>query len=203
MKRISITVGLILIAGFLVSWHRQDSREPKARIPDFPLKALGQPSATRAGLFVSRDGAITRYTVHVGPEALPEWVSQMADERIGKGENVEYECELYPDGSEVYEIYRLIDGREKQLSVHADRTVKYLGRQMDEKELPERVGATLRGLKSFFPEKIICKEGPGFVEYHIRGRIGGAPHRVRISGDGRLIAVQKKVPAEIELAIQE
>ena len=203
MKRMSIPLALAAITIVLSAWRLQDSREPKARIPDFPMKALALPSATRAGMFVSRDGTITRYTVHVGPEAIPEWVSRMADERIGKGEDLEVEMELYPDGSEVFELYRMIDGREKQLSVHADKTVKYLGRQVDEKDLPDKVGATLRGIRAFAPEKIIFKEGPRFSEVHVRGRIAGVPHRVRISGDGRLISVQKKVPAEVELAIQE
>jgi len=203
MKRMTIALVLALVAGLLVAWQGQDSREPKARIPGFTMRALAEPSATRAGMFVSRDGTITRYAVHVGPDALPEWVGKVADERIGKGEDLEYECELYPDGSEVFEIYRMVDGREKQLSVHADRTVKYIGRQLDEKDLPDRVGATLRGIKAFVPEKIIFKEGPKFSEVHVRGRIAGTPHRVRISGDGRLLSIQKKVPAEIELAIQE
>ena len=203
MKRMSIPLALAAITIVLSAWRLQDSREPKARIPDFPMKALAHPSATRAGMFVSRDGTITRYTVRVGPEAIPEWVSRMADERIGKGEDLEYEMELYPDGSEVFELYRRIDGREKQLSVHADKTVKYLGRQVDEKDLPDKVGATLRGIRAFAPEKIVVKEGPKFSEVHVRGRIAGVPHRVRISGDGRLISVQKKVPAEVELAIQE
>ena len=202
MKK-SIALGLFLVVAALVAWRGQDSREPKARIPDFPMKALAQPTASRAGLFVSRDGTITRYAVHVGPEVFPEWVSKMADERIGKGEDLDYECELYPDGSEVFEIYRMIDGREKQLSVHADRSVKYLGRQLDEKDLPDRVGATLRGIKAFAPEKIIFKDGPKFAEYHIRGRIASVPHRLRISSDGRLLSLQRKIPAEVELAVQE
>jgi len=203
MKRMTVPLALAAAAAVLGAWQVQDSREQKARIPEFPMKALAHPSATRAGMFVSRDGTITRYTVHVGPDAIPEWVSRMADERIGKGEDLEYEMELYPDGSEVFEIYRMIDGREKQLSVHADKNVKYVGRQVDEKDLPDRVAATLRGVRAFAPEKIIFKEGPRFSEVHVRGRIAGVPHRVRISGDGRLISVQQKVPAEVELAIQE
>ena len=200
MKKISIALTLTLIAGALAAWQ---SQETKARIPDFPMKALAMQGATRANFFISKDGTITRYAVHVGPEAMPEWITTMADEKIGKGEDLEYEMELYPDGSEVFELYRRIDGREKQLSVHADKTVKYLGRQVDEKDLPDKVGATLRGIRAFAPEKIVVKEGPKFSEVHVRGRIAGVPHRVRISGDGRLISVQKKVPAEVELAIQE
>ena len=199
MKKTSIALALVLIAGSL-AWQSQESRP---RIPDFPMKALASPSAVRANFFISRDGTITRYTVHVGPEALPEWITKMADEKIGKGNDLDYEIELYPDGSEVYEVYRRIDGRELQLSVHADRTVKYVGRELDPKELPEKVAAAMRGVKGFIAEKCIHKEGPKFVEVHIKGSIGGLPHRLRISGDGRLLSVQRRLPGEFEVAVQE
>lgn len=200
MKRTSIALSLALIAGALAAWQTQESR---ARIPDFPMKALTSPSAVRASFFVSRDGTITRYAVHVGPEELPDWITKMADEKLGRGQDLDYEAELYPDGSEVYEIYRRVDGREMQLSVHADRSIKYIGRELDPKELPEKVAASMRGVKGFIAEKCIYKEGPKFSEVHIKGSVGGLPHRVRISGDGRLLSIQRRLPGEIEVALQE
>lgn len=205
MKWTAITLALTLAAGSLIAWTLQDpSQDPgRARIPEFPMKALATPGATKANFFVSRDGTITRYAVHVGPEALPEGMSKLADEKIGKGRDLAYEAELYPDGSEVYEIYRKVDGREKQLSVHADRSVKYIGTEVEEKDLPAKVGAILRGVKGFTMDKCMFKEGPQFAEFHVQGWIGASPHRVRISGDGRLLSVQRKVPAEVEVAVQE
>jgi hypothetical protein len=200
MKKISIALALTLIAGALAAWQ---SQETKARIPEFPMKALAMAGATRANFFISKDGTITRYAVHVGPEAMPEWITKMADEKIGKGEDLEYEMELYPDGSEVFEVYRKVQGKEMQLSVHADKSVKYVGREMDPKELPGKVGAGLRGVKGFTAEKAMFKEGPKFAEYHIKGNLGGTPHRVRLSGDGRLLSVQRKLAGEFELAVQE
>jgi len=200
MKQISIALALALIAGSLAAWQSQDS---KARIPEFPMKALASPGASKASFFVSRDGTITRYAVHVGPEAMPEWITKTADEKIGKGEDLEYEVELYPDGSEVYEVYRKVDGREMQLSVHADRSVKYVGKQLDVKDLPEKVGAALRGVKGFTAEKCMFKEGPKFAEVHVKGNVAGAPHRVRLSGDGRLLSVQRRIAGEVEVAVQE
>lgn len=200
MKKIPVALALALIAGTLAAWQSQES---KARIPAFPMKALASPGATRANFFVSKDGTITRYAVHVGPDAMPEWITKMADEKLGRGEDFEYEMELYPDGSEVYEVYRKVDGREKQLSVHHDKSVKYVGKQLDEKELPEKIGAALRGVKGFTAEKCMFKEGPRFAEYHIKGTLGGSPHRIRLSGDGRLLSVQRKVAGEVEVAVQE
>jgi hypothetical protein len=182
----------------------QDSRNfPEARIPAFPMKALSSPAAKKAGIFVSKDGTITRYTVHLDREGVPPWLHDMADEKIGKGDDLAYEAELYPDGSEVYEIYRMVAGKEKQLSVEKDRTVKYVGTQVGETELPDRVQATLQGVKGFFFEKCILKEGPRFGEYHVKGMLRGVPHRIRIATDGRLLAVQRRIPAEFEVAVQE
>jgi len=200
MKKTPIALALTLIAGSLAAWQSQESR---ARIPDFPMKALAGPGARRANFFVSKDGTITRYAVHVGPEALPDWITKMADEKIGMGEDLDYEVELYPDGSEVYEVYRRVDGREKQLSVHADRSVKYVGKEFDPKELPDKVHAALRGIKGFIAEKCMFKEGPKFAEYHIKGSLGGSPHRIRLSSDGRLLSLQRRLPGEIEVAVRE
>lgn len=182
---------------------RQDSRLPEARIPEFPMKALASPAATKAGVFISKDGTITRYAVHLGREAMPEWIHAMADEKIGKGEDLTYEAELYPDGSEVYEIYRKVGEKEKQLSIHRDRSLKYLGTQLEERELPDKVRTTVKGVKGFTVEKCIFKEGPSFAEYHLRGMIGGVHHRIRIAPDGNLIAIQRRIPAEFEVSVQE
>jgi hypothetical protein len=200
MKRTSIALALVVIVASLAAWQSESS---KARIPDFPMKALAGPGARRANFFVSKDGTITRYAVHVGPEALPEWITRMADEKIGKGEDLDYEVELYPDGSEVFEVYRRVDGRERQLSVHADRSVKYIGQEFDPKELPDKVRAALRGVKGFITEKCVFKEGPKFAEVHIKGSLGGSPHRLRLSADGRLLSLQRRLPGEIEVAVQE
>jgi hypothetical protein len=204
----------LVIVGASVAWLtvarpwtqslRQSRAASEARIPEFPLKALSSPAAIKAGLFVSKDGTLLRYAVDVGREGVPDWLHAMADEKIGKGEDVVYEAELYPDGSEVYEVYRMIGGKEVQLSVdHRDRSVKYIGTQLVEKQLPEKIRATLGGVDGFEAEKIIFKEGPRFAEYHVKGKIGGVPHRVRIGGDGKLLSVQRRIPAEIEVAVQE
>jgi hypothetical protein len=183
----------------------QESRLlPDNRIPDFAMKALAAPTASKAGLFISKDGAITRYAVHLGREDVPVYLHSMADEKIGKGEDITYEAEIYPDGSEVYEIYRRVEGKEKQLSIlHRDRSVKYVGTQMEEKEIPERVQATLKNVKGFTFDKCMFKEGPRFAEYHVKGTIAGTPHRVRIGRDGNLLSIQRRIVGDYEVAVQD
>jgi len=183
----------------------QDSRLlPDNRIPEFTMKAMAAPTASKVGLFIAKDGAITRYSVHLGREDVPIYLHSMADEKIGKGEDIAYEAEIYPDGSEVYEIYRRINGKEKQLSVqHRDRSVKYIGTQLEEKEVPEKVQATLKTIKGFRVEKVIYKEGPRFAEYHVKGSMAGTPHRVRIGRDGNLLTVQRRITGDYEVVVQD
>lgn len=205
MPKLSGALVLSLVfAGVLARLDGQDRSELReARIPEFPRKALASPHATKAGVFVSKDGRMTRWAVHLRREGMPEWLHEMADKEIGKGEDLDYEAELYPDGSEVFEIYRRVDGREKQLSVHVDRTVKYVGTEVPISDLPEKVRSTLKETRDFVAERCIHKQGPAFSEYQVKGMMGGSSCRVRIGPDGRRIAVQRKVPAELEVAVQE
>ena len=87
-------------------------------------------------------------------EGLPDWVHEMADEKLGKGEDVEYEIEVYPDGSEVYEVYRTVDGREKQLSVKPDRTVYYIGTELNRTSPTSCARSTASTRGSAWPRKV-------------------------------------------------
>ena len=207
-----LSVLLIIGSGFVVLGLAalafglgQDSRTLQDnRIPDFALKALSAPTASKASIFIAKDGTITRYAVHLGREDVPVYLHSMADEKIGKGEDIAYEAEIYPDGGDVYEIYRRVGGKEKQLSIlHRDRSVKYVGTQLEEKEIPEKIQATLKNVKGFTFEKCIHKEGPHFSEYHLRGSIAGTPHRVRIDRDGNLLAVHRRIAGDYEVAVQD
>lgn len=173
---------------------------PKPRIPEFPLKALASAHAKQANFFVSREGVITRYSIHVTREALPDWMHTIADERLGKGKDVGYEIEQYPDGSEVYEIYRDVNGTEKAVSARRDRMVQYIGTPMALKDLPSTAHKGLASVADFKAEKAMIKEGQRFYEIHVTGTLNGAPGRVRLSNTGEILSVQRKVPAEVEVA---
>lgn len=178
-----------------------ESREGQAhvRIPEFIWKALSSPGATKLGLWTGSEGQILRYSVHVDKGAMPEWIHALADQKIGKGEDLEYEIEIYPDGAEVYEIYRRVDGLEKQLSVKADKTVYYIGTEVEPGRLPDAAASALRTMKGVTVGKIVLKEGPSASEIHVKAVQEGAPVRLRMSKSGRLLAVQRKIAAEIEV----
>jgi len=216
--RIWITVGLSMATGALGGFFLasgQDSRDRNAprtwepaqdsallKMPAFPWRALSSPLARKASLWTTPDGRLSRYTVGVDKSALPDWVPAMADARLGRGPDLECEIELYPDGSEVYEIYRKVDGRDRQISVKADRSLYYVGTEQDAGKLPEAVAAAIRGLKDVVVEHCMLKEGPQVAEYHLRATVEKAPCRIRVSKDGALVAVQRRIPAEVEVPLK-
>jgi hypothetical protein len=173
------------------------------RIPPFAFEALRSPHARSAKFTLGPDGKITKYTVYVAREALPGWTHKAADEILGRGEDVVYEVEVYDDGSEVFEITRKVNGRLRELSVRSDARLMYVERQLEAKELPAAVASALRNVDGFLPERYAVKEGPGLTEYQAWGQKDGAPHRVRLARDGRLVAVQKSLRAEFELGLRE
>ena len=213
MVRLGWALGLSLLAcGVLVA--TQDSRDKKTgtwesrksadlhKVPPFAWQALSSPTAKKAGIWTSADGRMTRYSVHVDKAGVPDWLHAMADAQLGRGADLDYEVEVYPDGSEVYEIYRKVDGRERQLSVKADRTVYYVGIEHDADKLPEAVSTAIKDLKGLTVQKCMLKEGPTVAEYHLGATLNQATCRVRISKDGQLLAVQRKMQAEVEVPLK-
>ena len=209
---VSIAVGA---AGGYVLAASQDSRDRQGpgtwestqasdlvKIPAFPWQALSSPLARKASLWTTADGRWSRYTVEVDKSALPDWVHAMADARLGRGPDLRYEIERYPDGGEVYEVYRKLDGREAQLSVKPDRSLYYVGTEQAADKLPEAVAAAIKTLPGVVVEHCVLKEGPTVAEYHLKATVEKAPCRIRVSKDGKLIAVQRKLPAEVEVPLK-
>lgn len=180
------------------TWESKDG-QAHVRLPEFVWKALSSPHAKKANFWTGPDGQLLRYTVYVERGGIPDWVHAMADERLGKGEDLEFELEVYPDGSNVYEIYRKIDGLEKQLSVKADRSLFYIGTEQPADKLPEPVSSVIRDMKDLKISKCVFKEGKNVSEYHLKATRDGVPCRIRISKAGRLIAIQRRIPADVEV----
>lgn len=180
---------------------QEPAAKEQGKLHPFIAKALASPHALKTNFFVSEEGRLIRSSVHVKKGGLPDWVHSMADEKIGAGDDMEYEIEVYPDGSEVYEIYRKVGGKERQLSVKTDRGIYYIGSEIEPERLPKAVAATLEKLEHFEMASCVSKEGATFHEYHVKGMLDGQPVRARIAKDGRLISVQKRLPSEIEVEV--
>lgn len=201
MKTLIATI--VLIAGY--SALAQDPLEPcetsDAKLPKFIMEALSSPHALKAKLYVGKDGTIDRSKVFLARAGMPEWIHAVADEKLGKGEDVSYEAEVYADGTEVFEVVRRIDGKPKKISVRRDKTVRYVETTVDKASAPAEVAATLAKLEGFQADEWRRREGDNLSEFHVRGSVVGIPHRARLRADGTLLAVDKHLAAELEVAI--
>jgi hypothetical protein len=185
----------------LVLLQAQDHPEPaQARLPQFIMDALASPFAVRAVLYIAKDGSIERSKVVLQRAGMPDWIHEVADRKLGKGDDVSFEAETYPDGSEVYEVTRRVDGRPKKLSVRRDRTVRYVETTVDRASVPPSILESLAKLDVFRPEEWLKREGET-VEYHVRGSVAGFPHKARMREDGTLKSFARNLPAEVEVSL--
>ena len=177
---------------------REESRKPT--LPRFIVEALSSPYAIKARLHVSRDGTIERAKVCLTREGMPEWTHDLADQKLGKGEDVSYEVEVYEDGTEVYEICRQVDCYPQKVSMHRDRNILYVETGVDASSVIEAIATTLSKIPGFKPEEYYQRESDGTVEYHVVGTILGIPHRARIMADGTLRVLEKQLAAELDVS---
>ena len=176
--------------------------EPQGAGPKFSkfiTDALNSPHALKGKLYVSRDGTVERSKVYLKKEGLPDWTHQVADEKLGKGEDIAYEVEVYGDGTEVFEIARMVKGKPKKLSLRRDRQVRYVESIVDRTSVPAPVLATVTKIEGFHVGEFHHREGEHLSEFHARGTISGVPHRAQIRADGSLLSLSRPLPAEMEV----
>ena len=176
----------------------QESR--KAKLHKFILDALASPYALKARLHVGRDGTIDRASVCMAREGMPDWTHTVADEKLGQGEDISYQVEVYEDGTQVYEICRQVDCYPQKVSIRQDRNILYVETGVDASAVVEAVSTTLDKIPGFKPEEYARRDLDGTMEYCVTGTILGIPHRARINADGTLRCLEKQVAAEVDVA---
>jgi hypothetical protein len=173
----------------------------EGKIPKFIMEALTSPHAMKAKLYITKDGSIDRSKVVLQREGMPEWTHPIAEDKLGTGEDVSYEAEVYADGTAVYEICRMVDGKPKKVSIRRDKSVRYIEMTIERDAVPEEVAATVAKLQGFKADEWRRREGENLSEVHVRGSVAGIPHRARLKSDGTLLSVDKHLAAEVEVSI--
>lgn len=174
------------------------------QVPDFPLVALQGPHAQRARVYVDTDGSFYKFAIYVGRDGVPSWVLAMADEKIGRGEDKEFELEEYVSGARVFEITRIIDGREVEIAIRADKTFLYVerkGEPGDLSALPPEVKIAVDQIDGFTPNRVVIKEGPHTPRaIKVEGTIGEEQHAHYFAPDGQRMKSRRTLPAVVVLA---
>ena len=173
---------------------------PELRIPQFPFAALQGPYVRSAKLYIDATGVVTKTAVLVEPEALPSWVLVELDERVGEGKDLRFEIEQYRGGDRVYEITREIDGHTIELALRADRSFKYMVRDIALETAPVPTLKTARAVEGFVPQRASHKKGPGLEYYSFEGVRQGRAYAVRVDPAGVLLDKRKIIKAQ--LAVQ-
>ncbi len=173
------------------------------RLPAFPLEALRGPHALRAKLYFEADGALGKVSIYVSRAGIPDWVHAMADQELGKGEEVEFEVEQYANGDTVYEVTRRVGGKRIELSVRStDRKKLYLERKdLTLDSLPPPVKQTVAGVAGFTGKEVELKEtgDPATSLYEVEGELAGAPVKLCVTPAGKLTATRRGFPAVVQL----
>ncbi len=199
-----LVVAVALALGPLAFAQEPPQAAKETTLPKFPkfiMDALGSPHVLKAKIYVLRDGTIERSKVYVKREGIPDWAHAVADDKLGKGDDLAYEVEVYADGTEVFEIARLVGMKPKKVSIRRDRQVRYVETIVDKAAVPAAVAATLGRIDGFRAVEVHRREGENLTEFDVRGIMGGTPHRVMIRADGSLHALSRHVSAEMDVAV--
>ncbi len=172
-------------------------------VPQGPREVLFDPNVERARLYFEDGGNVAKYTAYVEAKALPAWVVQMANEKLGPGEDLEWEIEYYGADKQVYEVTRRTADGIREISVGDDRTVFYLHFVIEPSELPDAVRERVQQFAGLKMTEAARKEyTDGAVRYLVRGEFHGENHRMLLSDTGELLAHTRAVPAVIEVPVR-
>lgn len=174
-------------------------------VPEGPRDVLFAENVERATLYFDAEGNVAKYTAYVKATAIPAWVVQMADEKLGPGDDVEWEVEYYGADHKVYEVTRkLPDGGVKVLSASDDRQLFYVQTELQPSAvLPEPVSKRISEINGFKLTQLSRKEyGDGTVTYQARGLLSGQDHQLTLSDSGELRYHTRSVPAKIEIPVR-
>lgn len=197
-------VGAILFFVSSVVWflgcasmNRTTSQIPKPAIPEFVMQPLHSQKVHKAKVYTHADGSFRKFSIYVDATSLPAWVITIADEKIGKGEPKSCEIEQYQDGTKVYEVTRIIDGKAVEIAIKEDRTVHYLEKQLFEEELPATIKAAIAKLTGFVFQEAEVKEISNAKLYEIEGTMGDAWWSFEIDEKGEIKRRTLLLPAKL------
>ncbi len=180
---------------------------PRQIASAFILQALKSKSSSRAKFYLSADGKLQKTTVYVDKSFVPTWAFQMADKMLGAGDDKEYEVEEYGTGDHVYEITRIVNGKELELALRVnDQKALYIEHEgLSHTELPAPVKKALVQIKGFTVTTVTRAErnldaAKHTIEYSVKGTLAGQPTTVRFAENGRELERRKALAAEVELS---
>jgi hypothetical protein len=203
MSRLDLPILAMGVVAFLFAGCESAQRSaPQVGVPAYILEGLKKPGAEKAKVYVDSAGHLVKYEVYIDCKGVPEWVMKMADDKLGQGESRPCEMERYADGDEVYEVTRIVEGKERELSVKTNQTLKYIERSMTPEELPEAIKATVAKVAGFQLEEAAFKEGPMLTLFVLKGKKEGRAYRLEIQKGGELSRESQILQGEVVVDVK-
>lgn len=173
------------------------------RVPEFPWAALKGPHAVKVKVYVAPDGSFAKWTVHVTRAGMPEWVHPIADQELGKGEDVEYEVEQYASGDTVYELTRRVGGKRIEVSLRStDHKRVYIERKdLELDALPAPVKQAVASVAGFVAKACSTKTyvSPASTLHEVEGELAGAPYTIFVTPEGKITVRRTTLTAEVKV----
>jgi len=159
-------------------------------------------AADRLELQVDEHGRAVEYEYHIAPDAVPGAVHAAMDRLHPGGVATAAEKEYH--GSELYwELSKEVDGLEVEAMFLPDGTLHSEEVEVAASTVPSAVAAAvaaeLDGDVTKWEE--IRDADRALVEYHAKVASSGRAYKVRVSLDGRVLAVVRELVAEIEVPV--
>ncbi|MCA9540634.1 MAG: hypothetical protein KC620_17165 [Myxococcales bacterium] len=172
---------------------------PTPAVPPFVAQALTGAHGLRGKFYLTADGRFEKFVAYVERDAMPDWIHPLADEKLGAGEEVDFEVEQYADGARAYEVTRLVDGRKAELSVTPEQQIRYVEREVPLDALPAPVKQAVDAMAGVTIDHVEQKEGPGINAFEVIARDGERELRVVLSPEGGVVERASRLSAVLQI----
>lgn len=168
-------------------------------MPEYQLSNARSAGAVGGTVFISESGVPERYVIGVTRDVFPGWVWAIVDDKLGKGYDDECAVEEEPDGWRVFHVKRIVNRRTMQIGIVHDRTIRYIEREVEEKDVPEAVRKRAMSLLPFRVEYYAIRDSNAAREFRAYGTVVDTRHIVSMRADGSLVEVRKLIPGQLQV----
>lgn len=220
MLRASLSILVLVCACSTASTVTEDSQPPAAGAssltanagsggyaalaPELTTVARSDGAVDKIHLRLDVDGKVVKQSVYHHDEAsIPQAVRDLAKERFGDAPIESYETEHYANLGVVYEVEVDKDGQGCELAATANGTELYTECKVDPASLSDAIKASI---EKTAPGGTILeaetKSGPKVDdETTVEVKAGDRELYIRMSPDGTVIQVLRRIPAVIEVPL--
>lgn len=182
----------------------EETSQAGAGLPGEMMELLRSGKVLRARLYLGERGELVKTAFYVEASSMPGWVMEQAEATLGvaAGADDVYEVEHYAAYGLVYEAKRAVEGRAREVSFKADKSVLYVERELGREELPapaqEAIGrAEAAGARLTYVSRV--EYAGGEVKHQAKVMRGERQERLLFDAQGALVSRSVEAPGKVEI----